>query len=119
MNAHRSAGRDSVAHVYTLIVRFDLPDDAAVAQFDALTSAALPMIRSAREPGTLTYQPYTVEGEPFARVFYEVYRDRAAHADHEAQPHTVQLLAAVRAIVTSIRVEACAEVEPDGQMVPA
>ena len=111
MNAHRSAGRDSVAHVFTLIVRFDLPDASAAARFDELTAAAVPLIRSAREPGTLTYQPYTVEGEPLARIFYEVYRDRAAHADHEAQPHTVEFLAAVRAIVTAIRVEACAEAE--------
>jgi quinol monooxygenase YgiN len=88
-----------------------------VAQFDALTSGALPMIRSAREPGTLTYQPYAVDGDPLARIFYEVYRDRAAHADHEAQPHTVEFLGAVRAIVTSIRVEACAEIEPDQQAV--
>ena len=46
---------------------------------------------SAAEPGTLVYQPYTVEGEPLARIFYEVYRDRAAHADHELQPHTVKI----------------------------
>jgi quinol monooxygenase YgiN len=95
--------------VFTLIVRFDLPDDAAVAQFDALTSAALPLIRSNREPGTLVYQPYTVEGEPLARIFYEVYRDQAAHADHERQPHTEEFLAAVRAIVTTIRVETLTE----------
>lgn len=100
--------------MFTLIVRFDLPDDAAMAQFDELTSAALPQIRSAREPGTLVYQPYTVEGEPLARIFYEVYRDRAAHADHELQPHTQEFLAAIRAIVTTIRVETCAEVEPEG-----
>jgi quinol monooxygenase YgiN len=41
-----------------------------------------------------------------------VYRDRAAHADHELQPHTQEFLAAVRAIVTTIRVETCAEVGP-------
>jgi len=96
-----------------LIVRFALPDDAAVAQFDALTSAALPLIRSDREPGTLVYQTYAVEGEPLARIFYEVYRDRAAHAEHELQPHTQEFLTAVRAIVTSIRVETCGEVEPE------
>jgi quinol monooxygenase YgiN len=90
--------------MFTLLVRFDLPDAAAAAAFDRLVAHAVPLIRE-REPGTLTYDTYTVEGEPLARVFYEVYADAAAHADHERQPHTTEFLTAVRAIVTSIRVE--------------
>ena len=54
MNAHRSAARDTVAHVFTLIVRFDLPDDAAAAKFDELTAEAVPLIMSAREPTDCT-----------------------------------------------------------------
>lgn len=90
--------------MHTLIVRFDLPDAAAAERFDELTAATVPLIRS-REPGTLTYQPYTVEGEPLARVFFEVYRDREAQAEHERHPHTAEFLAAVRETITSIRAE--------------
>lgn len=90
--------------MYTLIVRFDLPDTAAAERFDELAAAAVPLIRS-DEAGTLTYQPYAVDGEPLARVFFEVYRDREAHGEHERQPHTVEFLSDVRDIVTSIRAE--------------
>jgi quinol monooxygenase YgiN len=90
--------------MFTLLVRFDLPDDTAAQTFDDLASLAIPLIR-ANEPGTLTYVPYGVEGEPLARVFFEVYRDAEAHQEHERQAHTVEFLIAVRALVTSIRVE--------------
>ena len=90
--------------MFTLLVRFDLPDAEAATAFDSLVAGAVPLIHE-REPGTLTYDTYTVEGEPLARVFYEVYADAEAHAEHERQPHTVEFLTAVRAIVTSIRVE--------------
>ena len=90
--------------VFTLVVRFDLPDEAAARAFDELTAAAVPLIRS-NEPGTLTYDTYAVDDEPLARVFYEIYRDRDAHAEHERQPHTAAFLTAVRALVTQTRVE--------------
>lgn len=89
---------------YVLLVRFDLPDATAAAAFDRLAADTIPVIRE-REPGTITYDPYEVAGEPLARVFFEVYRDEQAHADHERQPHTADFLTAVRALVTSIRVE--------------
>lgn len=87
-----------------MLVRFELPDAAAAQAFDLLTAAAVPLIRE-REPGTLVYDPHTVEGAPNSRVFYEVYRDREAHAEHERQPHTEQFLTALRALVTDTRVE--------------
>jgi quinol monooxygenase YgiN len=90
--------------MFTLLVRFDLPDATAADAFDRLAEVAIPLIRE-REPGTLTYDPYTVEGEPLARVFFEVYQDNEAHAEHERQPHTVEFLTTVRALVDSIRVE--------------
>jgi quinol monooxygenase YgiN len=34
-----------------------------------------------------------VESDPDARLFYELYRDRAAFDGHEAQPHTRRFLA--------------------------
>jgi quinol monooxygenase YgiN len=102
-----------VARVFALVVRFDLPDEAAARAFDELTARAVPLIR-AREPGTLVYETHLVNEEPLARVFYEVYRDREAHAEHERQPHTMQFLAGVRALVTTTRVELLSPQLPTG-----
>jgi quinol monooxygenase YgiN len=100
-----------VPTVFTLVVRFDLPDAAAARAFDELTTAAVPLIR-AHEPGTLVYETYNVEREPLARVFYEVYRDRNAHAEHERQPHTAAFLTTLRTLVTQTRVEYLSQAEP-------
>ena len=45
------------------------------------------------EPGTLMYVTHRVTSEPSARVFFEVYRDRAAFDAHEATAHTASFLA--------------------------
>jgi quinol monooxygenase YgiN len=90
--------------MFTLLVRFDLPDPAAALTFDNLVAQAVPLILE-REPGTLTYEPHSVAGEPLARVFYEVYADAEAHQEHERQQHTIAFLTALRRLVTSIRVE--------------
>jgi quinol monooxygenase YgiN len=100
-----------VRSVFALVVRFELPDAAAATAFDQLTAHAVPLMR-AREPGTLVYEPHLVEGEPLARVFYEVYRDREAHAEHERQPHTMQFLAGIQALVTTTRVELLSPQQP-------
>ena len=97
--------------MFALVVRFDLPDASAARAFDELTATAVPLIR-AHEPGTLVYEPYAIEGEPLARLFYEVYRDRDAHAEHERQPHTAAFLTAVRALVSQTRVEYLSRTEP-------
>ncbi len=94
----------SVFRVFALVVRFDLPDAAAAEAFDELTAHAVPLIR-ANEPGTLVYEPHAVEGEPLSRIFYEVYLDREAHAEHERQPHTMTFLAGIGALVAAARVE--------------
>jgi quinol monooxygenase YgiN len=90
--------------MFTLLVRFDLPDAETAAGFDQLVAGAVPLIRE-REPRTLTYATYTVEGEPLARVFYEVYPDAEGHAEHSRQPHTVEFLAAIQALNPTVRVE--------------
>ena len=94
--------------MFTLLVRFDVRDDDAAAAFDALTAGAVPALLAA-EPGTLTYQTHGVEGEPLARVFHEVYRDREAHAEHERRPGTVAFLASLRELVVRTRVESLTE----------
>ena len=90
--------------MFALVVRFDLPDAEAAEAFDGEVRQVLPGIR-AEEPGTLLYVPHTVDGEPLARVFYEVYRDRAAHREHEARPATAEFLRRVGGLVASVRVE--------------
>lgn len=76
---------------FGLVVRFDLKPGHEQA-FDALVSDTLPGIKD-REPGTLIYTCHTVTDRPDQRVFYELYRDRAAFDDHEEQPHVKHFLA--------------------------
>ena len=89
--------------MFAIAVRFDLPDPDAAEAFDALVREVLPGIRA--EPGTLLYATHTVEGEPLARVFYEVYRDRQAHAAHEARPGTARFLEQLGDLVSGVRAE--------------
>jgi quinol monooxygenase YgiN len=75
---------------FGLVVRHTLKPGSAAA-FDELAADALQLIR-AREPGTLVYAVHRVADEPQVRLFYELYRDRDAFNDHEAQPHTRHFL---------------------------
>ena len=90
--------------MFALVVRFDCRDEAAAARFDELTAAAVRQI-TASEPGTLVYATAAVEGEPLARVFYEVYRDRDAFRAHEEAAHVRAFHAAKDPLLTSTRVE--------------
>lgn len=45
-----------------------------------------------QEPGTLVYACHAVDGDPNARVFYELYRDREAFDEHEGQEHVRRFL---------------------------
>ena len=96
--------------MFSIAVRFDLPDEAAAARFDALALDVVPGIRT-QEPGTLLYLTHLVDGAPLSRAFFEIYRDRAAHAAHEARPEVAAFLQAVARLVTSTRVE---HLLPDG-----
>ena len=42
--------------------------------------------------GTLVYASHLVEGQPLQRIFYELYRDKAAFEAHEAAAHTRRYL---------------------------
>jgi quinol monooxygenase YgiN len=90
--------------MYALVVRFDVRDDAAAAEFDTLTEGAVQMIKE-REPGTLVYAAHRIEGEPLARVFYEVYRDREAFQAHETADHVIDFHRRKNPLVVSHRVE--------------
>ncbi len=90
--------------MFAIVVRFNLRDADAADEFDQVVAELVTQIE-AHEPGTLVYATHTVDGDPLARVFYELYADRAAHAAHEQQPHTAVFLADRDRWVTSFRVE--------------
>lgn len=77
--------------MFGLIVRFQLTPGTEAA-FDALASSTLERIVSA-EPGTLQYTCHVVEDDPSARIFVELYRDRAAFDEHERTDHVKRFLA--------------------------
>jgi quinol monooxygenase YgiN len=78
--------------MFGLSARFTCRDEASAQAYDQLVAETVEGIR-AHEPGTLVYAVHTVAGEPLQRVFYELYRDRAAFDAHEAQPHSRRYLA--------------------------
>jgi len=76
--------------MFALVVRFDLVPGAGAA-FDALVDETLGLIR-AREQRTVIYACHQVEGAADARIFYELYEDRAAFDEHEAGEHVKRFL---------------------------
>jgi quinol monooxygenase YgiN len=88
---------------FGLVVRF-LIKTGHERQFDELVAQTLAGIRD-REPGTLVYASHAVHGEPRMRVFYELYRDRAAFDAHESQDHVRHFLAARGEHVESFTVD--------------
>jgi quinol monooxygenase YgiN len=83
---------------------FNLENETKAAAFDALVAETVQAIID-HEPGTLVYATHRVTDEPLARVFYEVYRDRAAFDEHEQQPHTRHFLEQRSQYIESFRVE--------------
>ena len=72
-------------------------------EFDDLVARTLTDIR-ALEPGTLVYVSHAVEGDPLQRVFYELYRDRAAFEVHEEHVHVRAFLEERAQHVASVEV---------------
>ncbi len=79
-----------MAEEFGLVVRFTLRAGAGQ-EFDRLVAETLQQLRE-REPGTLVYACHQVDGCPDDRIFYELYRDRAAFDTHEQQPHVRRFL---------------------------
>jgi quinol monooxygenase YgiN len=90
--------------MFGLSVRFTCRDAESAAGFDRLVAETVPQIRK-HEPGTLVYAVHTVEGRPLERIFYELYRDRAAFDAHEEQPHTRRFLAGREKFLASTDVD--------------
>jgi len=78
--------------MYGLVVRFTCKDQASAEAYDRLVAETIEGITTG-EPGTLVYASHLVDGEPLQRIFYELYRDKAAFEAHEAAPHTRRYLA--------------------------
>ena len=90
--------------MFGLVVRFDLRPDAG-SEFDGLVDRTVAQILVS-EPETLIYAIHRIEGDDNARVFYEVYSDRAAFDSHENQPYVKDFLERRRRhLVSEPRVE--------------
>jgi len=87
--------------MFGLFVRFTCKDEAAAEAYAKLVAETI----EANEPGTLVYASHTVGGQPLQRIFYELYRDRAAFEAHEASPHTRRYLEARDQYLASTEVD--------------
>jgi quinol monooxygenase YgiN len=85
------------ARPYGRIVIFTLLEDR-VADFDRLAEQAADEVR-VREPDTLVFVIHLVPNAPLQRIFYEIYRDRAAFDSHEGQPYIQRFVAERRSCV--------------------
>jgi len=86
-----------VPRPYGRILIFTLLEDR-VAEFDRLAAQLADEVRI-REPDTLVHVIHLVPDAPMQRIFYEVYRDRAAFDSHENQPYAMRFAADRRSCV--------------------
>ena len=100
----KPAGSPAVtpARPYGRILVFTLLDDR-MAAFDQLAEQAAEEVRI-REPDTLVYVIHLVPSAPMQRIFYEIYRDRAAFDHHERQPYMQRFVAERRSCVLATNV---------------
>jgi quinol monooxygenase YgiN len=90
------------ARPYGRILIFTLLDDR-VTEFDRLAEEAAEQVRTG-EPDTLVYVIHVVPNAPMQRIFYEIYRDRAAFDSHESQPYMQRFVTERRACVLATNV---------------
>jgi quinol monooxygenase YgiN len=90
--------------MFGLMVRFTCTDEQSAGKFDRLVAETIEKIKT-DEPGTLVYTSHRVDGAPLQRIFYELYRDRAAFDAHEQQEHTRRFLAAREELLASTEVD--------------
>jgi len=87
---------------YGRIQIFTLLDDKA-ADFDRLAEQTAEEVRIG-EPDTLVYVIHLVPNAPMQRIFYEIYRDRAAFDSHENKSYTQRFVAERRSYVLATNV---------------
>ena len=90
------------ARPYGRILIFTLLDDKA-ADFDQLAEQTAEEVRTG-EPDTLVYVIHLVPNAPMQRIFYEIYRDRAAFDSHENKSYMQRFVAERRAYVLATNV---------------
>jgi quinol monooxygenase YgiN len=90
--------------MFGLVVRFTCKDESAAAAFDDLVARTGELIR-ANEPGTVVYAVHRVDGRPLERIFYELYRDRAAFDEHESKDYVKTFLADREQYLAAIAVD--------------
>jgi quinol monooxygenase YgiN len=88
---------------FALVVRFTVRPGSEDA-FDRLVTETASGIRE-REYGTLIYACHTVEEQPRQRIFYELYRNRAAFEQHEAHEHVRRFLTERTVLLESTEVD--------------
>lgn len=93
----------NTAAPFPLIVRFTVRPGSEEA-FDRLTQETASGVRE-HEHDTLIYACHLVEGSPRQRVFYELYRNRAAFERHEAEEHVRRFLAERAPMLESTEVD--------------
>lgn len=81
----------------TVIAKLKVKADQASA-FEAEAEKMLAHVR-ANEPGTLTYTVHRSTGDPTVYLFYEVYRDQAAFAQHGGSPAMQSFFGAMPSIL--------------------
>jgi quinol monooxygenase YgiN len=81
---------------------FTLLDDKA-ADFDRLAEQTAEEVRIG-EPDTLVYVIHLVPNAPMQRIFYEIYRDRAAFDSHENKSYTQRFVSERRAYVLATNI---------------
>jgi len=82
--------------IYTLL-------DGGGEEFDRLAERTVEAVRR-NEPDTLLFVVHTVPKAPMQRIFYEVYRDRMAYAEHRRQPQVEEFFAMHRPFVLATNV---------------
>jgi len=87
---------------YGRMVIFTLLDDK-VGDFDRLAEQTAEQVRIG-EPDTFVYVIHTVPGAPLQRIFYEIYRNRAALDVHEDRPYTRRFTTERRSCVLATNV---------------
>ena len=88
---------------FALVVRFTVRAGSEQA-FDRLTEEIASSIRE-RESDTLIYACHMVQENPQQRIFYELYRNRAAFERHQAYEHVRRFLAQRTDLVESTEVD--------------
>jgi quinol monooxygenase YgiN len=92
----------AAARPYGRILIFTLLDDR-VTDFDRLAEESAEYVRTG-EPDTLVYVIHLVPNAPLQRIFYEIYRDRAAFDSHESQPYMQRFVVERRTCVLATNV---------------